>query len=80
MNTLDNEPILSNEEDADGNSSQLTEPFHVYSTHNLYDVTLTVETNNGCSEDMTRMVEIYPFRVCVAVIPFIQGAFSFANT
>lgn len=44
----------------DGNSSQIPAPLHVYGAHNLYDVTLTVETNNGCSESISRIVEIYP--------------------
>ncbi len=34
--------------------------FHVYQDHNLYDVNLTVETNHACTDDVTKVVEIYP--------------------
>lgn len=44
----------------DGNTSALVEPYHVYNTHNLYDVVLTVTTNHGCQDDETHVVEIYP--------------------
>lgn len=44
----------------DGNTTNQVEPFHVYSAHNLYDVELMVETNHGCQESITRVVEIYP--------------------
>jgi gliding motility-associated-like protein len=44
----------------DGNSSTDVEPSHIYGTHDLYDVQLTVETNHGCLDDQTHVVEIYP--------------------
>jgi PKD repeat protein len=44
----------------DGNSSTQVDPFHIYTTHDLYDVNLMVETNHGCTENITRVVEIYP--------------------
>jgi len=44
----------------DGNTSTNVEPFHIYQTHDLYDVNLTVETNHGCLDDVTNVVEIYP--------------------
>ena len=44
----------------DGNSTNVVEPFHVYTNHNLYDVNLTVTTNHGCVDDLSQVVEIYP--------------------
>lgn len=44
----------------DGNSSSAIAPYHIYSSHDLYDVALTVTTNHGCDHTATHMVEIYP--------------------
>lgn len=44
----------------DGTSMTTPNGFHVYGTHDLYDVTLTVTTNHGCEDDVTHVVEIYP--------------------
>ena len=34
--------------------------FHVYENHNLYNVELTVETNHACTDEVTKVVEVYP--------------------
>ena len=34
--------------------------FRVYTNPNLYNVNLRVETNNACTDDVTKMVEVYP--------------------
>ncbi len=66
---LDNSSITPITDDAiinwdwnfdDGNSSTLVDPYHVYGTHDLYNVQLTTTTNHGCAETRVRMVEIYP--------------------
>ena len=44
----------------DGNSLATQNGFHIYGTHNLYDVNLNVTTNHNCSDDVTHVVEIYP--------------------
>ena len=44
----------------DGNSLAAQNGFHIYGTHDLYDVNLTVTTNNNCMDDVSHVVEIYP--------------------
>ena len=44
----------------DGNSLATQNGFHIYGTHNLYDVNLTVTTNHSCIDEVTHIVEIYP--------------------
>lgn len=34
--------------------------FHIYQSPNLYNVKLSIETNHGCTDNMTKVVEIYP--------------------
>lgn len=44
----------------DSNFMYTQNGFHVYGDADLYNVTLTVETNNSCTDDVTKVVEIYP--------------------
>lgn len=44
----------------DGQSATVQNPVHTYSAESIYDVTLTVKTNNGCFDDITKVTEIYP--------------------
>ncbi|MCF8465045.1 MAG: PKD domain-containing protein [Flavobacteriales bacterium] len=44
----------------DGNLLTTQNGFHIYNTHNLYNVNLNVTTNHGCEDDVTHVVEIYP--------------------
>lgn len=44
----------------DGNSSTMQNPTHNYSTENVFNVTLQVTTNNGCTDDITLPVNVYP--------------------
>lgn len=57
----------------DGNSSVDIEPFHLYTGPDLYDVVLTVTTNHGCSDDQTRVVEIYPLPSVNFIADPVQG-------
>jgi len=43
-----------------GNSSTSQNPTHTYSSENTYNVTLTVTTNNGCTNQVTIPVSVYP--------------------
>jgi gliding motility-associated-like protein len=43
----------------DGNSSNNQSPSNTYNSHGLYDVTLMVETNNGCRDTITNQIEVY---------------------
>lgn len=44
----------------DGNTIDTQNGYHIYENPDLFDVQLTVETNKGCTDDETNMVEIYP--------------------
>lgn len=44
----------------DGNVSQLQDPVHTYSSWGSYTVTLTVTSNNGCTDTVTRSFNVYP--------------------
>lgn len=44
----------------DGNISNLNNPNHIYSNSGTYDVTLTQEDPNGCVNDTTQEVTIFP--------------------
>lgn len=44
----------------DGNTSNQTSPIHQYSNAGSYNVTLLVKSNNGCSSQITKSVDIYP--------------------
>ncbi|MCB9185628.1 MAG: PKD domain-containing protein [Flavobacteriales bacterium] len=57
----------------DGSSSNAVEPYHVYASHNLYDVNLTVETNHGCMDDQMHVVEIYPLPEVMFIADPPQG-------
>ena len=43
----------------DGNTSANQNPSSIYNSYGLYDVTLMVETNNGCRDTITNQVEVY---------------------
>lgn len=44
----------------DGGGSQFQNPSHSYNTPNAYNVTLTVTDTNGCTEDQTKTVFLWP--------------------
>lgn len=44
----------------DGNSSTAQNPSHIYADENVYNVTLTVETNKGCTNSFTTQATVYP--------------------
>ena len=43
----------------DLNTSMIQNPTNDYLAHGLYDVTLMIETNNGCRDTITKEVEVY---------------------
>lgn len=43
----------------DGNNSTTQNPSNLYASHGLYDVTLMIETLNGCRDTITNQVEVY---------------------
>lgn len=45
----------------DGNTSNLQNPFHLYGSSGIYNVTLIVTSSNGCVDSVTKQVEVYPF-------------------
>ncbi len=47
----------------DGQNSSQTNPSHLYGSHGIYDVTLMIETNNGCRDTVTKPVEVYAMPV-----------------
>lgn len=44
----------------DGNTSNAQNPVHEYDNENIYDVTLKVETNNGCADSVAVQTVVYP--------------------
>lgn len=44
----------------DGNFINTQHGFHIYGNPNLYNVRLDVVTNHACTDDVTKVVEIYP--------------------
>jgi gliding motility-associated-like protein len=44
----------------DGQTSTAANPTHQYGSENLYDVSLTVTSNNGCEHSVTKTTAIYP--------------------
>ena len=44
----------------DMSSSSQTDPAHLYSAYGSYNVSLTVTTSNGCVDDSTIVVEVFP--------------------
>lgn len=58
----------------DGNTSQLQDPTHVYTTSGTFDVTLTVVTGNGCtSNNLGTPIQ-------VTIFPFPEADFDVAST
>lgn len=58
--TLNNDPIISSVWDfGDGTTSTATEPSHVYSTPDMYIVTLTVVTQNQCTSSLSDTIRVY---------------------
>ncbi len=47
----------------DGNTSSVQNPVHEYDSENVYDVSLKVETNNGCVDSITVQTVVYPLPV-----------------
>ncbi|MEX1190974.1 MAG: PKD domain-containing protein, partial [Brumimicrobium sp.] len=44
----------------DGNTSTQENPLHTYSSENIYDIRLIVETNNGCKDTTNKETVVYP--------------------
>src|SRR5690554_564645 len=44
----------------DGQTSTIANPSPIYGSENLYDITLTVGSNNGCTNTITKTTAIYP--------------------
>lgn len=53
----------------DGGTSNATNPSHFYTQVNVYDVTLTVMTDNGCMSSITLPVEVTPSPVVPIPVP-----------
>jgi gliding motility-associated-like protein len=47
----------------EGNTSNMQNPTHTYDVPNTFNVSLTVTTNNGCTDDVTIPVVVYPIPV-----------------
>jgi len=47
----------------DGGTSTLENPSHLYATNGIYNVILTVINSNGCVDDTTIAVEVYPLPI-----------------
>ena len=59
----------------DGNTSAVQNPSHSYLNENTYNATLTVTTNNGCTDDITVPVTVYP----TPVAAFTSSVVCFGN-
>jgi len=44
----------------DNTTSTLTNPTHIYQTPGTYNVTLSVTTDNGCDDQFTQQIQVYP--------------------
>ncbi|PCH96868.1 MAG: hypothetical protein COB85_03130 [Bacteroidetes bacterium] len=55
----------------DLNASTQENPFNVYATDGLYNVTLTVRSDNNCSDTITQIIEIYPAPTASFTIPSV---------
>jgi gliding motility-associated-like protein len=66
----------------DGTTSNVKNPTHSYSTSGNYDVTLTVTTNNGCTNTVSKEITIYilPEASFVAEPVCEDAAMKFINT
>jgi gliding motility-associated-like protein len=62
---------------ADGSSSSATDTLHLYADDGFYNVTLAVETNNGCQDTVIIPVEIYPLPEVAFTVDTNQGCQPF---
>jgi gliding motility-associated-like protein len=53
----------------DGNTSTNQNPSNQYGSHGLYDVTLMIETMNGCRDTITNQIEVYGMPVVNFTMP-----------
>ena len=59
--TASNDPIIGTYwAFGDNNTSNQWSPNHTYITDGTYNVTLKLETHNGCQDSLTKSVVIYP--------------------
>jgi gliding motility-associated-like protein len=66
----------------DGRTSTTQNPTIRYNNSGTYDVSLTVSTNNGCTDVITKQITIYPVPNAnfIASEPCENGAMNFTNT
>jgi gliding motility-associated-like protein len=68
----------------DGTTSTATSPTHTYATANTFTVKLIVTSSNGCSDSLSRTINIYPKPTASFTTPapqcFFNNNFSFVNT
>ncbi len=44
----------------DGNTSNATNPTHIFNNEGTYNITLAIESSNGCLDSITRSIVVYP--------------------
>jgi gliding motility-associated-like protein len=68
----------------DGTTSSATSPNHSYATANTFTVKLIVTSSNGCTDSLSRTINIYPKPTASFTTPapqcFFNNNFSFVNT
>lgn len=82
-NTSNNNIVSWNWNFGEGNSSDMQNPSHTYDIPNTFNVNLSVITNNGCADNITIPVTVYPIPVasfsgfnvegCSPVFPVINS-------
>ncbi len=71
FNDLSTGAISYNWDFGDGNTSTLQDPAHTYTTAGIFDVTLIVTNNNGCTDTLRKigLVKIQPPHVTINNLP-----------
>lgn len=73
-NTTTNNTVVDWQWDfGDGNIGTGPSPIHTYNTPSNYNVTLTITTNNGCTDNVTQNLLVYPIPVASFVGNQIEG-------
>ncbi|HHZ63918.1 MAG TPA: PKD domain-containing protein [Flavobacteriales bacterium] len=55
----------------DGSSSSLENPNHIYSNYGIYNISLSVGDDNGCSRDTTMEIVVYPNPIPEFTAPYL---------